>query len=111
MTKNSAQYAFFLFYLLIINNINISNTDFTTNIDFDLTVIFNSIQIYSGQFQDYRDHPAFTQFLIFGFFYKILSLISFFKIDIYNFENVHNLYDKINYVYYLFRNINSLIIF
>ncbi len=104
-------YLFYLFFLLINTIINISNSDFTSNIDFDLTVIFNSIQIYSGHFQDYRDHPGFTQFLIFGFFYKILSVISFFEIDIYNFLNSENLYNKINYIYYLFKFVNCLIIF
>jgi len=104
-------YLFYLFFLLIFTSINISNSDFTSNIDFDLIVIFNSIQIYSGQFQDYRDHPGYTQFLIFGFFYKILSVFSFFEIDIYNFGNSSNLYNKINYIYFLFKYINCLAIF
>lgn len=104
-------YLFYLFFLLVFTSINISNSDFTSNIDPDLIVIFNSIQIYSGQFQDFRDHPGFTQFLIFGFFYKILSTFPFFEIDIYNFGDSSNLYNKINYIYFLFKYINCLAIF
>jgi hypothetical protein len=43
-------------------------------IDFDLTVIYNSLQIISGQEQDFREHPGYSQFLIYGFFFKILAL-------------------------------------
>lgn len=42
-------------------------------IDFDLTVIFNSMQVISGYEQDFREHPGYTQFLIYGFFFKLAS--------------------------------------
>ena len=106
---------YFLFisfiYLFLVNGINLFYSDFTSNLDFDLTVIYNSIQIFSNQYQDYRDHPGYTQFLIFGFVYKFFSLSTLFNININNFNEINDLYLKIKNIYYLFKCINTLIVF
>ena len=106
---------YFLFisfiYLFLVNGINLFYSDFTSNLDFDLTVIYNSIQIFSNQYQDYRDHPGYTQFLIFGFVYKFFSLSTLFNININNFNEINDLYLKIKNIYYLFKCINTLVVF
>ena len=56
-----------LFFLLILVTIFQSiNQDYTSIIDFDLTVIHNSLQLVSNQFPDFVDHTAYSQFLTIG---------------------------------------------
>ena len=63
-----------LFFLLILIYIFQSiNQDYTSIIDFDLTVIHNSLQLVSNQFPDFVDHTAYSQFLTIGLFYKLFS--------------------------------------
>ena len=47
--------------------------DYTSIIDFDLTVIHNSLQLVSNQSPDFKDHTAYSQFLTIGLFYKLFS--------------------------------------
>lgn len=69
--------SFFLFSLIIIvfNYFQSLSQHWSTVIDFDLTVIYNSLQVISGQDQDFREHPGYSQFIIYGIFFKILALI------------------------------------
>lgn len=48
--------------------------DFTSIIDFDLTVIHNSLQLVSNKFPDFQDLTAYSHFLTYGIFYKIFGL-------------------------------------
>ena len=68
----------FLFILLFI--ILISTTifqsihqDYTSIIDFDLTVIHNSLQLVSNQYPDFQDLTSYSHFLTYGILYKIFS--------------------------------------
>ena len=43
--------------------------DYTSIIDFDLTVIHNSLQLVSNKYPDFRDHTAYSHFLTYGVIY------------------------------------------
>ncbi len=65
----------FLFIILIyITVLQSTHQDFTSIIDFDLTVIHNSLQIVSNEFPDFQDLTAYSHFLSYGIIYKIFGL-------------------------------------
>ena len=43
-------------------------------LDIDIIMIYNSLLISSGIEQEFRDHPAYTTFLLLGGIFKFLSL-------------------------------------
>jgi hypothetical protein len=68
----------FLFFLLFIAIIFItifqsSHQDYTSIIDFDLTVIHNSLQLVSNQYPDFQDLTSYSHFLTYGLFYKAFA--------------------------------------
>ncbi|MDC0941079.1 hypothetical protein OAR75_01850, partial [Candidatus Pelagibacter sp.] len=72
--KNDFFLLFLSFFLLISVTIFQSiYQDYTSIIDFDLTVIHNSLQLVSNQSPDFKDHTAYSQFLTIGLFYKLFS--------------------------------------
>ena len=63
-----------LFFLIILITIfQSTNQDYTSIIDFDLTVIHNSLQLVSNKYPDFKDHTAYGQFITIGLFYKLFS--------------------------------------
>tara|TARA_A100001234_G_C12621344_1_gene383964 strand:- start:171 stop:1808 length:1638 start_codon:yes stop_codon:yes gene_type:complete len=50
------------------------NQHWTAMLDQDIIMIYNSLLISSGIEQSYRDHPAYTTFLILGGIFKICSM-------------------------------------
>ena len=69
---------FFLFSLLFVLIIFVSvyqsvRQDYTSIIDFDLTVIHNSLQLVSNKFPDFQDLTSYSHFLTYGLFYKAFS--------------------------------------
>ena len=73
MKKNFVYiFSFVLLYtvILVFNHFQTLSQHWSSIIDFDLTVIFNSLQIISGEEQDFREHPGYTQFLVYGVFFK-----------------------------------------
>ena len=60
-----------LFFFLNLYQLN--SQHWSAMMDMDSTVIYNSLLIASGFEQEFRDHPAFTQFLINGFIFKLIS--------------------------------------
>tara|TARA_B100000795_G_scaffold269343_1_gene258460 strand:+ start:1857 stop:3431 length:1575 start_codon:yes stop_codon:yes gene_type:complete len=58
--------------------------DYTSIIDFDLTVIHNSLQLVSNKYPDFDDLTAYSHFLTYGLFYKAFSFFD------------HNLITNIN---------------
>ena len=60
---------FFIFHFY-----QLSTQHWSGVLDQDLIIIYNSILLNSGIEQEYRDHPAFTTFLLNSFFYKILLI-------------------------------------
>ncbi len=59
--------------LSIFTYLQVNSQHWSSIFYFDLTIIYNSLSVVSGYFQEYRDHPAFTQFLINGILFKLLS--------------------------------------
>ena len=68
---------FFLLYIIFLSLTFLQSfkQDFTSIIDFDLTVIHNSLQLISNEYPDYTDHTAYSQFLINGIVYKMVGFI------------------------------------
>ena len=69
---------FLLFSLLFFLMISITifqsiHQDYTSIIDFDLTVIHNSLQLVSNKYPDFQDLTAYSHFLTYGLFYKAFS--------------------------------------
>ena len=44
------------------------------SIDFDLTVIHNSLQLVSNEYPDFQDLTSYSHFLTYGIFYKVFSV-------------------------------------
>ena len=68
----------FLFILLFVIFISITvfqsiHQDYTSIIDFDLTVIHNSLQLVSNQYPDFQDLTSYSHFLTYGILYKAFS--------------------------------------
>ena len=68
-------FIFFLFsYLLLLNFYQLSVQHWSSMLDQDIIIIYNSLLISSGIEQENRDHPAYTTFLLLGGIFKFLSL-------------------------------------
>ena len=66
MKKNITKFLFFslLFFLMISASIfQEINQDYTSIIDFDLTVIHNSLQLISNEYPDFQDLTSYSHFL------------------------------------------------
>ena len=61
-------------YFFSLNIFQIHNQHWTAMLDQDIIMIYNSLLISSGIEQSYRDHPAYTTFLILGGIFKICSM-------------------------------------
>ena len=51
----------------------VSMAELDSIIDFDLTVIHNSLQLVSNKYPDFQDLTAYSHFLTYGLFYKAFS--------------------------------------
>lgn len=99
---------FFYFFLLSFSQFY--NQHWTSILDQDPIIIYNSLLISSGFEQEYRDHPAYTTFLILGGIFKLLSIF---------FENFKlnelllsdNIDQKFQLLFYISRIINTFCIF
>ena len=60
-------------YFLSLSIFQASNQHWSSIIDQDIILIYNSLLIYSGTEQEYWHHPAFTTFFILGGLFKFLS--------------------------------------
>ena len=86
---------FFLLFLFFstIHFYQLSNQHWSGFLDQDLIIVYNSLLINSGYEQEYRDHPAFTTFLINSLFYRIFNFLLNYSNDIdllLNSENINN---------------------
>ena len=74
--KNDFFLSSFLFFIITILTIFQSlHQDYTSIIDFDLTVIHNSLQLVSNEFPDFQDLTSYTHFLTYGIFYKLIGIL------------------------------------
>ena len=77
LTKENSAKIFFsiLFvYFFSLNIYQMHNQHWTAMLDQDIKIIYNSLLVSSGFEQEYRDHPAYTTFLILGGIFKICSI-------------------------------------
>ena len=75
-SKNFIPIIFILLFLYFfsLNIFQMHNQHWTAMLDQDIIMIYNSLLISSGIEQSYRDHPAYTTFLILGGIFKICSM-------------------------------------
>ena len=75
-------------------------------LDQDLIIIYNSILLNSGIEQEYRDHPAFTTFLINSLIYKFSNFFSEMPSEINSILNSNNIDGIFQFYFYISRTIN-----
>ena len=63
----------FLIIIICATLLHSIQQDYTSIIDFDLTVIHNSLQLVSNKYPDFRDLTAYSHFLTYGVIYKLFS--------------------------------------
>ena len=79
-------------FLLFFTSINQSQYfHWSTILDQDIMIIYNSLLISSGIEQEYRDHPGYSTFLIYGVLLKFFSFINLGPIS-----NIDELINSIN---------------
>ena len=82
----------FFSFLLFFTSINQSQYfHWSTILDQDIMIIYNSLLISSGIEQEYRDHPGYSTFLIYGVLLKFFSFINLGPIS-----NIDELINSIN---------------
>ena len=74
--ENSAKIFFSILfvYFFSLNIYQMHDQHWTAMLDQDIKIIYNSLLISSGFEQEYRDHPAYTTFMILGSIFKICSI-------------------------------------
>ena len=77
--KKSYKLSILLILSVFLFSISIYQTQYfhwSAILDQDIVLIYNSLLISSGVEQEYRDHPAYTTFLIHGLLLKFFSFIN-----------------------------------
>ena len=64
---------FLLFYLILLNLFQLSEQHWSSILDQDIIIIYNSLLVSSGIEQEFRGHPAYTTFTFLGVIFKFLS--------------------------------------
>jgi len=101
----------FLFsYLLLFNLYQFSEQHWSSILDQDIVIIYNSLLISSGIEQEYRDHPAYTTFLLLGGIFKFLSLF-FENFTIKEVLNSENIDENLQILFIIARILNGFYIF
>ena len=82
----------------------------TSILDQDPIIIYNSLLLASGFEQEYRDHPAYTTFLILGGIFKFLSLFLS-KFTLFEILNSNSIDQDFQKLFYIARLLNTLYIY
>ena len=101
---------FLFFYLSILNFYQLSEQHWSSMLDQDIVMIYNSLLISSGYEQEYRDHPAYTTFLLLGGTFKFLSIF----FDNYTIQEIfksENIDENFQTFFIIGRTLNSIYIF
>ena len=110
--ENSAKIFFSILfvYFFSLNIYQMHNQHWTAMLDQDIKIIYNSLLISSGFEQEYRDHPAYTTFLILGGVFKICSIFfdNFTIQEVFKSDNIDKEFQKL---FYIGRIINTIYIF
>ena len=97
-------------YFFSLNIYQMHNQHWTAMLDQDIKIIYNSLLISSGFEQEYRDHPAYTTFLILGGVFKFCSIFfdNFTIQEVFKSDNIDKEFQKL---FYIGRIINTIYIF
>ena len=104
--KNYIIYVLFFLIIFFLHFYQLLHQHWSGVLDQDLVIIYNSILLNSGLEQEYRDHPAFTTFLINSLIYKFLNIFSNTPSTIDIILNTSNINEIFQYYFYLSRTIN-----
>ena len=110
LRKEHIFFLFILLYFFFISAFQATNNHWSSRIDQDIFLIYNSLLIYSGHDQGYIDHPAYTTLFILGGVYKILSFfLSNFTLD--EVLNSNDIDQKLQNLFSVARILNSIYFF
>ena len=97
----------FLFtYFLILNLFQLSQQHWSSMLDQDIKMMYNSLLISSGIEQEYRDHPAYTTFFLLGGIFKICSIF-FDNFTVQEILNSKNIDENLQILFIIGRIVNS----
>ena len=101
----------FLFtYFLILNLFQLSQQHWSSMLDQDIKMMYNSLLISSGIEQEYRDHPAYTTFFLLGSIYKICSIF-FDNFTVQEILNSKNIDENLQTLFIIGRIVNGFYVF
>ena len=101
---------FLFFYLSFLNLYQLSEQHWSSMLDQDIVIIYNSLLISSGIEQEYRDHPAYTTFFLLGGIFKFLSFF-FENFTIEEVLNSGNIDENLQTLFIIGRILNGFYIF
>ena len=107
------EYIFFIFiflYFFFLSTFQATNNHWSARIDQDIYLIYNSLLVYSGNIQEYIDHPAYSTIFILGGFYKILSFF-FSNFTLSETLNSDNIDQNLQNLFSVARILNSIFFF
>jgi len=101
---------FLFFYLFLLNILQLSEQHWSSMLDQDIKMMYNSLLISSGIEQEYRDHPAYTTFFLLGGIFKFLSIFfdNFTIQEIFKSENIDQ---NLQTLFIIGRILNSIYVF
>ena len=105
INKKSINLSYLLIFLIFtfFYYIQLINQHWSAILDQDLVIIYNSLLISSGLEQEYRDHPAYTTFLLNGLIYKLIGFLSIQENNIDEILISENINQKFQFFFYLSR--------
>lgn len=100
---------FFLITISVLHFLQLYSQHWSAILDQDLIIIYNSLLFTSGLEQEYRDHPAFTTFLLHSFFYNIIGFILDIPTDINQILNSDEIELLLQKYFFISRSVNFFI--
>ena len=104
--KINIVYILLFFGIFSLHFYQLSTQHWSGVLDQDLVIIYNSILLNSGIEQEYRDHPAFTTFLLNSFIYKFLNFFTNIPGEIDIILDSNNIDGIFQFYFYISRTIN-----
>jgi hypothetical protein len=100
---------FFLTFVLILQ---LTSQHWSSKVDQDSVVLYNSLLVANNIQQEYLDHPSYSLFLINGIFLKIANLIGLINIDfITKINSVDDFDKKFQHAFYVIKAVGLVVSF